>query len=106
ARFRADHLMAIVIQPDAFKDSAPSSESMMFSGVGSEGEVREANAKKIEKFMKKAAGTPLLHVRPYSALSEDGKKHFPCPDCEQRGTMTEPRQFNLMFETYVGAVRD
>jgi glycyl-tRNA synthetase len=28
----------------------------------------------------------------------------PCPNCG--GELTEPRQFNLMFETYVGAVRD
>ena len=29
---------------------------------------------------------------------------LPCPNCG--GDLTEPRQFNLMFETYVGAVRD
>ena len=29
---------------------------------------------------------------------------LPCPECG--GDLTEPRQFNLMFETYVGAVRD
>jgi glycyl-tRNA synthetase len=28
----------------------------------------------------------------------------PCPNCG--GDLTEPRQFNLMFETYTGAVRD
>lgn len=28
----------------------------------------------------------------------------PCPQCG--GDLTEPRQFNLMFETYTGAVRD
>jgi glycyl-tRNA synthetase len=28
----------------------------------------------------------------------------PCPECG--GDLTEPRQFNLMFETWVGAVRD
>ena len=28
------------------------------------------------------------------------------PDAREPGTLTEPRQFNLMFETYVGAVRD
>jgi glycyl-tRNA synthetase len=28
----------------------------------------------------------------------------PCPNCG--GDLTEPREFNLMFETYIGAVRD
>ncbi len=30
--------------------------------------------------------------------------HTPCPECG--GVLTEPRQFNLMFQTFVGAVRD
>ena len=29
-----------------------------------------------------------------------------CPSCGQRGTFTEPRQFNLMFETQAGPVKD
>ncbi len=32
------------------------------------------------------------------------KRSCPSPGCD--GELTEPRQFNLMFETYVGAVRD
>ena len=30
----------------------------------------------------------------------------PCPECEKKGELTEPRQFNLMFETYVGALQN
>jgi glycyl-tRNA synthetase len=29
-----------------------------------------------------------------------------CPDCGQRGTLTEARQFNLMFQTHVGPVEE
>jgi glycyl-tRNA synthetase len=29
-----------------------------------------------------------------------------CPNCGNRGTLTEPRQFNLMFKTFVGPVED
>jgi glycyl-tRNA synthetase len=29
-----------------------------------------------------------------------------CPNCGQRGTLTEPRHFNLMFTTHVGPVED
>ena len=29
-----------------------------------------------------------------------------CPDCGSRGTLTEPRQFHMMFATHVGAVAD
>jgi glycyl-tRNA synthetase len=31
---------------------------------------------------------------------------LPCPNCGDEGELTKPRAFNLMFETYVGAVRD
>jgi len=29
-----------------------------------------------------------------------------CPNCGMRGTLTEPRKFNLMFKTYVGPVEE
>jgi glycyl-tRNA synthetase len=29
-----------------------------------------------------------------------------CPNCGNRGTLTEPRQFNLMFKTFVGPVQE
>ena len=29
-----------------------------------------------------------------------------CPNCGRRGTLTEARQFNMMFKTYVGPVED
>ena len=31
---------------------------------------------------------------------------IPCPNCGNRGTLTEARQFNLMFATHVGPVAD
>jgi glycyl-tRNA synthetase len=30
----------------------------------------------------------------------------PCPTCGNKGTFTEPRQFNLMFQTHIGPVQD
>lgn len=40
---------------------------------------------------------------------DEQKVHYlelPSPFTGNRGTLTEPRMFNLMFETYVGAIRD
>ncbi|MBI2428274.1 MAG: glycine--tRNA ligase [Ignavibacteriales bacterium] len=34
------------------------------------------------------------------------KKSIPCPNCGNKGTFTEARQFNLMFKTFVGPVED
>jgi glycyl-tRNA synthetase len=39
-----------------------------------------------------------------SSCEEGNTTSLPCPECG--GELTEPREFNLMFETYVGAVRD
>jgi glycyl-tRNA synthetase len=30
--------------------------------------------------------------------------HAPCPNCGKRGTFTEPRAFNILMKTYLGAV--
>ena len=50
-------------------------------------------------------GTTLSFADLVSALAADGAAaSAPCPNCG--GDLTEPRQFNLMFETFVGAVRD
>ena len=32
--------------------------------------------------------------------------HAPCPVCGNKGTFTEPRNFNLMFQTHIGANAD
>ncbi|HEV7732841.1 MAG TPA: glycine--tRNA ligase [Candidatus Binatia bacterium] len=45
----------------------------------------------------------LLRLLSSDAASAEGILP-PCPHCG--GDLTEPRQFNLMFETYTGAVRD
>ncbi|MBW7887524.1 MAG: glycine--tRNA ligase [Bacteroidetes bacterium] len=34
------------------------------------------------------------------------QKSISCPNCGNKGTFTEARQFNLMFKTYVGPVED
>jgi glycyl-tRNA synthetase len=43
-------------------------------------------------------------ILPLPKAPADWKRPCPSPGCD--GELTEPRQFNLMFETYVGAVRD
>lgn len=99
-RFRADHVRAmeiIFINGD---------QHFLISGVGSDDEIREANQKKMAK-LEKAHGkwNTVSGFQPYTALNDGGRKRVPCPDCGEIGTLTEPRQFNLMFETQVGAIQ-
>ena len=37
---------------------------------------------------------------------EGGLDEVPCPSCGTRGQWTEPRDFNMMLKTYLGAVED
>jgi glycyl-tRNA synthetase len=53
--------------------------------------------KKAEKAFGEARAVPL------SQLPRADWSHVVAPDAEKVGTLTEPRAFNLMFKTYVGA---
>jgi glycyl-tRNA synthetase len=65
--------------------------------------------KKAEKILKKKGGGELIVPKTltlYMDLSTPIQKEAIGPDTEQPGTLTEPRQFNLMFKTFVGAIED
>ena len=51
---------------------------------------------------------PLVDCRNCGARHRQDKLDDPdvCPTCGSRGQFTEPRQFNLMFETQAGPVKD
>jgi len=42
----------------------------------------------------------------HSRLRADHVESSKCPVCGKEGTLSEPRQFNMMFKTHVGAVED
>ena len=47
-----------------------------------------------------------VELRSFDELSEHERKFVPSPATGSVGTLTEPRDFNMMFETNVGALRD
>jgi glycyl-tRNA synthetase len=101
ARFRADHLMVLEVQ------SAEEKRKFFFTGMGTREEVEKANEKKLRSLKEKYPGsTTLFESFTTKVLDADDRARIPCPNCGEIGTLTEPRQFNLMFETFVGAVRD
>jgi glycyl-tRNA synthetase len=106
ARFRADQLIGIEIAIDPFGDTKEGPINFYLSGVGSAEDVQEKNRKKIDKLTKQRPSLHIVTVRSYLELSPAARKEVPCPECEQKGHLTEPRSFNLMFKTYVGALED
>ena len=94
ARYRYDHLQVF---------RHPSDESVpMFAFL--EGEPGPAH-KRMKKLARGCAPEDFEQV----ALTELDTTVLPRvvgPDATKVGSLTEPRQFNLMFKTYVGAVQD
>ena len=45
-------------------------------------------------------------LRPFTAISADERARCLGPAASEPGSLTEPRQFNLMFKTHCGALQD
>src|SRR5205807_4376234 len=105
-RFRADQLLAMEFARDIFKDTQEGPAQFYLSGVGTKDEFLAQNQKAIEKFRKASKGFSVETIRRFTELPAAARSVVPCPDCQQKGHLTEPRQFNLMFKTHVGALED
>jgi len=72
----------------------------------SEGQAVAAFATEAERVAKKYSQNPMIDAyRPGIEEYATIDRPIVCPNC-QKTSMTEPRAFNLMFETYVGALQD
>lgn len=100
-RYRADHLFVVTNRTD-------SGTSLMFAFIAGD----EASELKAQKRLSKAekVSLPLLtekyHVKPLTSIAVSEFHRIVSPDSDKPGTLTEPRMFNLMNQTYVGAVQD
>ncbi len=101
ARFRADQVTVLGL---AFETG----EILNFSALGSEDDLRAVHAKSIESAKRKFK--QVLEEATFTLDRKDIPPHIyariPCPACQAVGSLTEPRSFNLMFKTYVGAIED
>lgn len=90
-RYRADHV--VVLTP---KDGV--GKSFAFD--------KDAEAEDIDKRLKKLGHGKKVEDFDKETLDKIALDHFEKivgPDVKEAGTLTEPRQFNMMFHTYVGA---
>ena len=98
ARYRADHL--------GFLSQKGQSTGQIFAFVsGDESSLGKAR-KRLEKYIKAELDDEDLEVCSIDSLSPSQLSIAVGPDAKEAGTLTEPRQFNLMFKTYVGALQD
>lgn len=92
SRYRADHLFVLKHKSDADKP--------LFAHL--EGDA-DGMAKKVKKL--KGGSIEDYESIPLADVPEEDKARVIGPDVKVPGTLTEPRQFNLMFKTYVGAIQ-
>ena len=112
ARFRADQLIHVsymgvvpksgpgVVSKSGLEDQV---RSLHFTGLGNADEIREKNKKKIEKFTQGLSDVQTKDI-PFDQIHADHRYQVDCPNCGEIGTLTEPRSFNLMFESHAGAI--
>ena len=93
-RYRADQLFV-------YRSPDDGGAGLMVAFV--EGEPDPA-LKKVSRILKKSVDQ--MQVVPLMDLPVSDLARVIGPDTKNAGTLTEPRQFNLMFETYIGAIRD
>ena len=85
------------------------SPALSFAYLGSDEASLKSALKKADKAAKaggkKFAEDKATHT-PFLTLAVEARPAVVGPDADAPGTLTEPRAFNLMFQTYVGAIQD
>ncbi len=105
-RFRVDQVFHVVLH------RADAEEPFASLAVEADDKVSaiEASVQGATKLSKKHGGGDYnAHATCLVGIVEEDSANIadvPCPSCGKSGTLTEPREFNLMFQTYVGALQD
>jgi len=96
ARYRADHLLVLVNADD-------DGSRRMYAFLEQDEESHDRACKLLAKYEKVDSVDEGYTTRVLVDLDSDALARVVGPDTKEVGTLTEPRQFSLMFETTVGA---
>jgi glycyl-tRNA synthetase len=97
SRYRADQLVCLGVKGDQ--------EGRIYAFLEADADSQAAAMKKLSKDKKRTVQEDEVDLCSFMDLSDDERSITVGPDVKEPGTLTEPRDFNLMFETYVGAIR-
>jgi glycyl-tRNA synthetase len=102
-RYRADQLLVM----DGHNEILP---QLYYAYVSNDENSLKTTLKKVEKAAKatgkRLASSPVGRAFLQVATEAARLASIVGPDVDVPGTLTEPRAFNLMFQTYVGAIQD
>jgi glycyl-tRNA synthetase len=104
-RYRADQIWVFVHLFPKVNEKGEPTEAWLAGLGGSAEEAADGIEKRATKLAKRF-GTPELPptIIPFLQLPLEDREKVIGPSTDERGTLTEPRQFNLMFKTFVGAM--
>jgi glycyl-tRNA synthetase len=104
-RYRADHVLT---SPARVKRKNGHTDELGVFSVLSGDDAEAVFVKKVEKLARKTGGGEVVapEFTPFTRLSPEGMATVIGPDATTPGTLTEPRPFNLMLDTYPGPIRD
>ncbi|MBH98875.1 MAG: glycine--tRNA ligase [Rhodospirillaceae bacterium] len=109
-RYRADQLVIFGIVKDNQNNISIDENALLFASPGELGKTNDnellAHHKKQAKKTIKALGEFKLIQIPNALADEKLRARTIAPSASKPGTLTEPRSFNLMFQTHVGALKD
>ncbi len=104
-RFRLDQVYQVIFRRAAGEEPFASCSVESDSCEGAV-EAAEPKGKKLSK--KHGGGAYVAEAVSFESLfaADTPRDTLMCPKCDANGSLTEPREFNLMFQTYVGALQD
>lgn len=91
-RYRADHLYVLV----------PKDGKGKWLALHQDAEAEDV-AKRIKKEGGGKSSADQYEKKPFTSIDKNDYANILGPDAKTPGTLTEPKQFNLMFHTFVGA---
>ena len=97
SRYRADHVLCLGVKGDT--------SGQIYAFIDGDDDSMASAKKKLGKYVKRDLADEELDTCALTDLSADELALTVGPDTKTVGTLTEPRQFNLMFESSTGAVK-
>jgi glycyl-tRNA synthetase len=94
-RYRADHVL-VMVAGEALGDRG-------YAFLDGDDEGRDKAFKLLSKYCRRTLEPKDVSSLTLAQIGKEGLAKVVGPDAKEAGTLTEPREFNLMFKTYVGA---
>ena len=108
-RYRADQLQVIHSYDVDEGMESESKAELLFAFLDNDEDSRQRALRKAKNQIKKSGGGTFNANAPSLAFLapelKGREEQVVGPDAKSPGTLTEPRQFNLMFQTYIGATQ-